>query len=488
MAIRGDDPRNHDKRLTPLESLAGRGFVRIADARQSQDNDVVLLRDGPENFPRWLDAIAHAERTVHLENYILQEDTLGRAFADALISAAGRGVHCRVLYDWLGCRRRTSRAFWDRLRRAGVEVVCYNPPSLSHPLGWISRDHRKLLCVDRGIAFVGGICIGDDWVGDPARAIPPWRDTAVAIRGPAVADLEATFEDSWRHAGGALAAGATRHQAPTPIEGHLDAWVIAGRPDSMGLYKLEQMVAEIAESSLWLTDAYFAATTGYVHALCDAARAGVDVRLLVPGSSNFPVVRAMSLAEYRPLLEAGVRVFEWDGPMLHAKTAVCDGCWSRVGSSNSNIASWISNRELDITIHDRDFARQMEKMYEDDLANSTEIVLTKNRVLSVASETSGSSQHKEARRGRLLAGTVGMGSSVGATLTRHRALGPAEAGILAAAGAILIVLGLLAFVFPPVLAYPASLVGAWLGVVLLIRAWKIRYRERSEAAVPRKSR
>ena len=139
--------------------------------------------------------------------------------------------------------------------------------------------------------------------------------------------------------------------------------MVAGRPDSMGLYRLEQLVAEIAGRSLWLTDGYFVATTGYVRSLVGAAKAGVDVRLLVPGSSNWPLVGALSKSAYRPLLEAGVRVFEWNGPMVHAKTAVADGVWTRIGSSNSNLASWVTNRELDVTVKDHDLAAQMEAMF-----------------------------------------------------------------------------------------------------------------------------
>jgi len=174
---------------TPMEALAGSGFSRVADASQSDGNAIELLRDGPEVFPRWLGAIADAQRTVHLENYILEEDATGGAFAAALIQAASRGVHCRVLYDWLGCRRRTSPAFWQKLRNAGVEVRCYNRPRFGHLLGWISRDHRKVLCVDGEIAFTGGLCIGHDWQGNPFQDIPPWRDTAIAVRGPAVAEV-----------------------------------------------------------------------------------------------------------------------------------------------------------------------------------------------------------------------------------------------------------------------------------------------------------
>jgi len=169
--------------------------------------------------------------------------------------------------------------------------------------------------------------------------VPPWRDTAISVRGPAVADIDAAFADSWAAAGPPISPDELTPATAVQPTGGLKAWVIAGRPDEMSLYRLEQLVAEIAERSLWLTDAYFVGTTGYVHALCGAAKAGVDVRLLVPGSSNWPIVGALSRAGYRSLLEAGVRVFEWNGAMLHAKTAVADGCWSRVGSSNSNLAS-----------------------------------------------------------------------------------------------------------------------------------------------------
>ena len=212
------------------------------------------------------------------------------------------------------------------------------------------------------------------------KEFEPWRDTAIAIRGPAVADIEAAFADSWMSEGPPIPRLEMTRVGAHEQVGNLKAWVIAGRPDEMSLYRLEQLVAEIAEHSLWLTDAYFVGTTGYVHALCGAAKAGVDVRLLVPGSSNWPIVGAVSRAGYRSLLEAGVRVFEWNGTMLHAKTAVADGCWSRVGSSNSNLASWTSNRELDVTIQDADFAAAMAAMYERDLENATEIVLDAGRM------------------------------------------------------------------------------------------------------------
>lgn len=462
---------------SPMGALAGSGFSRVADAALSEGNAVELLRDGPENFPLWLDAIAKAERTVHLENYILDDDTIGRSFAAALLQAAARGVKCRVLYDWMGCRMRTKPILWERLRHGGVDVRCYNPPRLGNPISWISRDHRKVLCVDGQVAFTGGLCIGDDWMGYPDRNIPPWRDTAIAIRGPAVADIDNAFADSWKAMGTPIPRREMTRPKDEAPAGKLKAWVIAGRPDEMSLYRLEQLVAEIAETSLWLTDAYFVGTTGYVHALCGAARAGVDVRLLVPGSNDWPIVRTLSRAGYRSLLEAGVRVFEWNGPMMHAKTTVADGCWSRIGSSNSNLASWTSNRELDVTIQDAEFAAAMEAMYEQDLENATEIVLAGGKMRRSKRTPSGKTMRtrkKHASRSRLMAGAVGLGSTVGAALTRHRALGTAESGVLFTGGVVVTLISLIAALTPRVLAYPLALIGLWLGASLLIRAWRTR--------------
>jgi cardiolipin synthase len=457
-----------------LEALAAEGFCRVADAHNSSGNRVRLLVDGPQTYPAWLDAINNASETVHLENYIIQDDTAGANFADALIAAAGRGAKCRVLYDWLGCLTRTKAAFWRRLTDAGVEVRRYNPPHLANPFAWVSRDHRKVLYVDHKIAFTGGLCIGHDWMGDPARNIPPWRDTAIEIIGPAVRQIGAAFADSW------AAAGPGYHPNEDMPDQHHDASVtlslIAGRPRNMGLYRLEQLVAEIAEHKLWLTDGYFVATTAYVRALTGAARGGVDVRLLVPGASNWPLVGALSKSAYRPLLEAGVRVFEWNGPMLHAKTAVADGCWTRIGSSNSNLASWVSNRELDVTIKDDDLARQMEEMFCRDMENSTEVVMRRGasgmrRAVSSSGEAFARSSNTSA--GRLLSGAIGLGSTLGASLSQHRHLGAAESQVVLGGGALLLALALMGLFLPRFIAYPLAFIALWFAVGLFLHALKL---------------
>jgi cardiolipin synthase len=462
--------------MDPLEALASQSFCRVADAQQSTGNRVRLLRDGPETFAAWLSAIGDARLYVHLENYIIQEDATGQAFADALIAAAKRGVQCRVLYDWLGCLTRSSGKFWRQMTKSGIEVRRYNPPHLANPLRWISRDHRKVLCVDGRVAFTGGLCIGHDWVGDPARNIPPWRDTAIAIHGPAVAQIDAAFVDSWK---------AVRHPTPPPPHvpagddaqaGGVDVSVIAGRPDGMGLYRLEQLVAEIAKRSLWLTDGYFVATTAYVRALAGAARAGVDVRLLVPGSSNWPLVGALSKSAYRPLLEAGVRVFEWDGPMVHAKTAVADGCWTRIGSSNSNLASWVSNRELDVTIKDHALAAQMEAMFEADIQNSTEVVLAPGRTGIDKPASAQARWHPRAtgtQAERLLSGAIGLGSTLSASFSHRRQLQPSESLVVLGGGLALLLLGIIALLLPRLIAWIIAIAVIWPGIGLLWRAAKL---------------
>ena len=256
-----------------------------------------------------------------------------------------------------------------------MDVRCYNPPRLDQPLGWIGRDHRKCLVVDGEVAFVTGLCVGRMWEGAPERGLAGWRDTGVEVRGPAVAEVAHAFADTWAATGAPLAPDEVA--APElPAEGDLDLRVVASTPGTAGLYRLDPLVASLARRTLWLTDAYFAGTSTYVQALRSAAQDGVDVRLLVPGAgSDVPVMQAVSRAGYRALLEAGVRVFEWNGPMLHAKTAVADARWARVGSTNLNLASWMGNRELDVVVENEAFGRRMEEMFQDDIGNATEIVL-----------------------------------------------------------------------------------------------------------------
>lgn len=460
-------------------SLTDHAFSRAAGAPLIPGNRVRLLRDAEENYPAWLEAIAAAERYIHFESYIIRDDASGRRFAEALTARAREGVTVRLLYDWMGALGKTPRRFWASLRKAGIEVRCFNPFSPGSPLGWVHRDHRKCLVVDGQAGFVTGLCVGDAWVGDPTRGVAPWRDTGVEIRGPAVGEIERAFLRVWRVVGPPAPEDEVGPADDAAAAGDVAVRIVASEPNTAGLLRVDQLVAAAARERLWLTDAYFAGIPTYVQALRAAALDGVDVRLLVPGGTDIPVLRPLSRAGYRPLLQAGVRVFEWNGPMLHAKTAVADGRWARVGSSNLNVASWLGNYELDAIVEHTGFAAELERQYLDDLTGATEVVLSERRWrrrLRLRRGEGSRPSRGTGSAGRAVAGAVRLGNTVTAAVTDHRVLASADAEILGIAGLVLIVLAVVAVVWPPVLAWPLALLLAWIGAALVGRAWRLRRR------------
>ena len=476
--------------------LAEQALSRAAGAPLVPGNRVRLLRDARENYPAWLSAIRDARRHIYFESYIFSDDATGREFAAALAERAAAGVKVRVLYDWLGTWG--AGGLWPELRKAGAEVRCFNPPRVDSPLGWLSRDHRKSIVVDGQIGYVGGLCVSSRWLGDEAKGIEAWRDTGIEIRGPAVADLQEAFSRVWAATGVAIP---EEELAETPAMaplGDIPVRVVATMPNLAGLFRLDQLIAALARKRLWLTDAYFVGLTPYVQALCAAARDGVDVRLLVPGASDIPVVSPLSRAGYRPLLEAGVRVFEWNGSMLHAKTAVADERWARVGSTNLNVASFWANYELDVAVEDEHFAGAMASMYEQDLERATEIVLApQNRVRPTIRRRRRTKRWRprSGSAGRAAAGALSIGSAVGAAMTDHRLLGPAEARVLAMAALFLLTSAGLALVWPWLLAVPFGVAAGWLGLTLLVRSVRlfatrgsVEAAEAAVAAPPRRRR
>lgn len=453
--------------------LSEQAFSRSASAPLIAGNSIRLLRDASENYSAWLEAIGLACTSVHFENYILADDEIGARFADALIERAQAGVTVRVIYDWLGVFRKSSRAYWARLREAGVEVRCFNPPRFESPFAVISRDHRKLLSVDGEVGFVSGLCVADMWLGDERRGVPPWRDTGVEIRGPAVAELESAFARTWAMTGTPLPASVTPPSPPERPAGNVNIRVVASEPATSGTFRLDQLVVTFARERVWLTDAYYLGAPTYVQALITSARDGVDVRLLLTRASDIPLLTLMSRAGYRTLLEAGVRIFEWNGSLLHAKTAVIDGRWSRVGSTNLNLSSWIGNCELDAVVEDEAFARQMEAMYLDDLANSTEVVLEAHRKVRAHGAT-GARRSRAGSAGRAAAGAVRIGNALGAALSNSRVIEPVETRLLVWTGLIMLGVALLLAMFPRMLAWPVAMLLVWLAFAVLYRSYQIR--------------
>ncbi len=473
-------------------------MVRASDAFLIRGNSARLLVDGPRTFAAWLARIRTAERWVHLENYIIRDDHTGHLFRDALAERAAAGVRVRVLYDWVGCWATPSR-FWRPLKAAGAEVRAFSPPSLRFPLNVLRRDHRKVVAIDGTYASVAGMCIGDEWAGDPAAETPPWRDTGVEFTGPVAAVIDRAFAKTWAAAGQPLPPGELPDPAEAEPTGDLQVRVVEGEPGRSRIYRLSQFVAVGVERRLWITDPYFVAPPAMTEALAAAARDGVDVRVIVPADNNWPVVSGMSRAGYRPLLEAGVRLFEWEGPMIHAKTAVADGVWSRVGSSNLNIASLLGNWELDVAILGRDFADEMERLFLDDLASSTEVVLTETgRVRNgvrlaerrmhprpdpdpVATRVEDArAARRRARRGGTLGRTLGRiaqaASVLGRALIGQRMIGHDDEGWVAAVAGLLLLLAALGIWVPLVLAVPGAVLLAWLGIASLVRVFSPKNR------------
>jgi phosphatidylserine/phosphatidylglycerophosphate/cardiolipin synthase-like enzyme len=462
--------------LAGLRTLAEQTLSRTAGAPLVGGNAVRVLRDAAENYPAWEAAMHGARRTIHVEMYIFHFDPVGRRFIDLLAQKAREGVTVRVAYDWFGCGLSPLRGLFRPLIDAGGQVRAFNPPSIKTALGWVRRNHRKLITIDGHTAFVSGLCIGQMWEGVPAKKLQPWRDTGIEIVGPAVDEAEASFAESWALAGGVAAdalAGATR----SPEAGSVNLRLIPTEPFTGNLLRLDLLVASVARRSLWITDAYFIGTGPYLEALKRAARDGVDVRLLLPQGSDVGWVVPISRSLYRPLLEAGVRIFEWNGTMVHAKSAVADGRWGRIGSTNLNLNSWLGNWELDVAIEDEGVARTMQQHFEEDLSRSTEIVMRTAPAAATPSRRARARPFDGATRPprgsrRIVRTVTGVGRSIGAAVTGNRPLEAFEVVPLVTVASLLIVIAIVAFVAPFLIAWPLAAIAIWLAVSVLVEAWQ----------------
>jgi cardiolipin synthase len=419
-------------------------MTRATGARPIGGNALTHHPDSAQTLAAMRDLIAEARHRVHLENYIIRDDATGRSFAAALIERAEAGCAVRVLYDALGCRG-TGRRFWRGLVAHGVAVRPFRPLLRTSPRNLLSRDHRKLLVVDGETAFVGGLCIGDEWAGDPARGRLPWRDTMVRIAGPAALALDGTFARTWALAGDPLPRGAL--QSEVTGGGTFAVRVVEGVPGRSRVYRAAQLACAAATERIWIADAYLVMPAALWTSLLDAARDGVDVRVLVPGASDARLVRDLTRVGYRELLEAGVRVFEWAGAMLHAKVMVTDHAWVRVGSSNLNMSSLFANHELDVVVEARSFVEAAASRFRRDLMASTEIVLgprryRRHRLASAPPETGppGGGPHRRSIYERQIVAAV----------TIRRVAGGLRRTLSLTGAALSAIAGLLMLLFPNV--------------------------------------
>jgi cardiolipin synthase len=330
-----------------------------------------------------VELIESAETSVALESYIFRSDEVGHRFGDALMKAAARGVAVRLLLDWIGARG-TSRAFLRQLSRNGVDVQVFNRLGLRAWFGVLPRDHRKLLVVDERVGVTGGVGVGREWTtGVLKKHRSRWRDTAVVIEGPAARDMVGAFETMWRRTVGRERRGSHRFLRRAARGSHLDPsthtpaliGIVEGEPLRLRVSRALQIQAISAERSIWIATAYFAPSPSEVEALNGAARDGVDVRILLPSRNDHPWVSLLARRYYRRLLTNGVRLWEWQGEMMHAKTSVIDGRWVRIGSTDFNPLGVAINYELDAVIEDPELGREAEQMFLADLESSKEVGL-----------------------------------------------------------------------------------------------------------------
>jgi cardiolipin synthase A/B len=460
-----------------------RAIDRAGAAKPIPGNRVELLQDGPEAYGAMLGIIAGARKYIHFENYIIRDDETGWRFARALAERARAGVTVRILYDWLGCIS-TGRKFWRFLREAGCEVRCFCPPNFTRPWKNFSRDHRKLVVADGPLSVVGGLCIADEWAGDPAKNIPPWRDTAVLIEGPASVALDQAFAHIWALVGPPLPDDEVASEAAEA--GPAAVRVVVGEPGRERAARVIEYLAAGASQRLWMVDAYLVPPARLFEVMALAERDGVDIRLLVPGASDVPVVRNVTRLGYRDILRSGMRIFEWDGPMIHAKTMVADGRWVRVGTSNINLSSLVGNYELDVVIEDPRLAEAMELQFRRDCAGSVEVIRQPRRgpdalkrvlpsklarqesheALPILSSSGGPPTRHE-RRGKKEMRTR-------AVVAARRLASGAFRSIIGPLALILLVLGILFLGLPHVMSYLLGAVSIVVAGVLALQVWRRR--------------
>lgn len=341
-----------------------------------------LLVDGPQTHRAMFEAIASARESIELEVYILEAGALGERLARLLAERRSRGVDVRLLYDSMGSRG-TPKEYFERLHASGIDVCEFNPiqPLEGDPkLSINNRDHRKILVVDQRIAFTGGINISGVYAsgsfggGSRARSDDAgWRDTHIELEGPVVAEFSRLFDSAWRSQG---CPGPQRSRVRTPGRmGDETMRVIAQDPATERNEVYVELLSALghAQQRAWLTFGYFVPDPQTVDTLTAAARRGVDVRLMVPSKSDVWLTLYAGRSHYAQLLESGVRIFERRDAVLHAKTVVIDRVWSTVGTSNLDWRSFVHNFEVNVVVLGVDFARQLEALFERDLAAADEI-------------------------------------------------------------------------------------------------------------------
>lgn len=374
-----------DKHLALISSIVGSPLI--------VGNKVELLVDGPATYAAMLSAIDSAVDHINMETYIVEDDEIGQQFAVVLIAKQRSGVQVNLIYDSAGSHN-TPKAFFNLLKESGINVLEFNP---INPLDkrkdweWNQRDHRKLLIVDGKIAFLGGINISSVYSSGssgsrPLKSSPkkskdaenkvPWRDTHLQLSGPVVAEFQKLFTDTWQQQKGEPLAAKTYFPALIS-QGNEVVRAIGSNPDEAysQIYATLLSAINSAETQVFLTNAYFVPDPQLLTALKEAVKRGADVRLLLPDKTDSNLVFYASRSYYDELLSADVKIYEHQAALLHAKTALIDGVWSTVGSTNLDWRSFVNNQEINAVMLGQNFGAQMQNQFQKDLVSSKQITL-----------------------------------------------------------------------------------------------------------------
>jgi cardiolipin synthase len=376
---RGADATNiFDRHLAVEQQVSGSPLLT--------GNRVRLLEDGPDTYRAMFAAIQAAHDHINMETYILEDDEVGRRFADALIDKQRQGVQVNLVYDSVGTLN-TPAEFFARLRDAGIRTLEFNPVDpTTAKAGWDvnRRDHRKLLIVDGQTVFLGGINISSVYSHSAfrrqskpvAKGERPWRDTDLQIDGPVVAEFQKLFLATWEAQKGEPLASLDFYP-PLQPKGNEVVRAIGSSPDEAFSQIYVTLLSAISSASteVWLTNAYFVPDPQLLAALEAAAARGVDVRLVLPGRTDSSLVFYAGRSSYEQLLRGGVKIFERRNAMMHAKTAVIDGVWSTVGSTNLDWRSFLHNQEVNAVVLGTEFGERMRAAFESDVEQSDEITL-----------------------------------------------------------------------------------------------------------------
>lgn len=360
----------------PSYGVASPQFERLLEAQTvglPGGNQATLLNNGDGFFPAILEAIRGAKASVNIELYIFAKGKMAEQFVEALCAKAHEGVEVRVLVDSVGER---LGKLDDKMKECGVNFQIYKPRKLFSIAKTGDRTHRKIITVDGRIGFTGGLAIDDRWAGD-ARNPDEWRDTVVRVEGPAVLLLQRVFLEDWLYTTGEVLDGPRQFPVAQEV-GDVKAQAVASsRTSQLSGAKLHYYIPmQAARDHIWIENAYFLPDKDVRVALCAAARRGVDVRVVVPGEHiDIKAVRYAARGYYEEMLEAGVKIYEYQPTMIHCKVMVVDGVWSSIGSMNFTARSMKANAEANVAIYDASFANQVRAVIEADIARSEPILL-----------------------------------------------------------------------------------------------------------------